>query len=169
MTMKKIFSLTASLLMYSLAISQSLEIPKNYEFKSEADYDKYESEILACVDWLMTSPINKQVRKRDKAVSFLAAYSIDNKRVNPHLDKKEFPFLLNGELGVIYIASWTKSCLTQNYVNNKEEFTLRATNQVIKYYLANQSKIKKGKGIKEFVDQKQQGNLTHFVNSKLKD
>ena len=151
------------------SVAQQFEVPKNYEFKTEADYDKYESEILACVDWLMTSPINKQVRKRDKAVSFLAAYSIDNKRVNPHLDKKEFPFLLNGELGVIYIASWTKSCLTQNYVNNKEEFTLRATNQVIKYYLANQSKIKKGKGIKEFVDQKQQGNLTHFVNSKLKD
>ena len=149
------------------SVAQQFEVPKNYEFKTEADYDKYESEILACVDWLMTSPINKQVRKRDKAVCFLAAYSIDNKRVNPHLDKKEFSFLLNGELGVIYIASWTKSCLTQNYVNNKEEFTLRATNQVIDYYLANQSKIKKSKGIKEFVDQKQNGTLDSFVKSKL--
>lgn len=165
--MKKITLLITLVISSVLAYSQSFEIPKNYEFKTEADYDKYESDILACVDWLMTSPIHKEVRKRDKAVTFLAAYSRDNDRVNPYLDKKEFPFLLNGELGVIYIASWTKSCLTQNYVNNKEEFTLRATNQVIEYYLANQSKIKKGKGIQLFVNQKNQGNLASFVNSKL--
>ncbi|MEN8838954.1 MAG: hypothetical protein ABF238_00440 [Flavobacteriales bacterium] len=165
--MKKIATIFTLTLFTTLVYSQQFEVPKNYEFTKEADYDKYENDIIDCVNWLMKTPFGKSMGKREDAVTFLAAYSVNNKRVNPYINKQDFPFLLNGDLGVIYVASWTKSCLTQNYVNNKEEFTLRATNQVVEYYLANQKKLRKAKGMKPFVQQKQQGTLDTFVKSKL--
>ena len=165
--MKKLSLFLFALLFVSLSFAQSFNVPKTYEFKTDADYDKYENQILECVDWLIATPINQNIRKRESAISFLAAYSVKNERVNPYLNKIDFPFLLNGDLGVIYVASWTKSCLTQNYVNNKAEFTLRATNQVVDYYNSNKKKFKKAKGIKIFAEEKQKGTLDSFVKSKL--
>ena len=165
--MKKIALILTLPLFTILTYSQQFEVPKNYEFKIEADYDKYENDIIDCANWLMKTPYGKNIGKREDAVTFLVAYLVNNERVKPHIKKQDFPFLLNGDLRVIYFASWTKSCLTQNYVNNKEEFTLRATNQVVEFYLANQKKLRKAKGMKPFVQQKQQGTLDTFVKSKL--
>lgn len=164
----KIFKLLfLALIISSGVIAQSFTVPTNYQFKTTADYEKYENQIVECCDWLLSTPMSQNKAKREKAMKFLGAYSIDNPKVIPYLNSKAFPFLKNGNLSMVYIASWTRSCLSQNYVNNKEEFTLRATNDVLSYYTTNKKGIGKVKKITKFLDMKKSNTLETYVKSKL--
>ena len=167
MNMKTFLSLALTLLISTAAFTQSYSVPEDYEFKTEKDYDKYEDDILKCVDWLMNTPIHKYTKKRGEAYQFLVEYVEGSPKIEAMLNLDASPYLRNPHLLVIYLASWTKSCLTQNYVNNIEEFTLRATDDVMKYYANNKKYIGKVKKMKKFEKMEKKGTLHAYVKSKL--
>ena len=165
--MKTIKLILLSLILSTGVIAQSFTVPKNYKFKTEADYEKYESDAIACADWLMKTPINEQNTKRNKAYKFLIEYVEGSPKIKATLNIEASPYINNPHLLVIFLASWTKSCLTQNYVNNIEEFTLRATDDVLKFYKKNKKHVGKAKGIKKFLKMEKKGTLHAYVKSKL--
>ena len=165
--MKAINLLFLSLILSTGIIAQSFKVPKNYKFKTEADYEKYESDMIACADWLIKTPLNEQSTKRGKAYTFLIEYVQGSPKIQAIINAQASPYINNPHLLAIFLASWSKSCLTQNYVNNNEEFTLRATDDVIKFYLKNKNSVGKAKKIKKFIKMHKKGTLHEYVKSKL--
>ena len=163
---------TLQLIILSLFISfsyfsQDFAVPKNYKLKVEADFEKYEQDAIACADWIMNTPLNEQKNKRAKAYKFLISYVSSSPKIKATLNSKACPYLNNTDLLVVFLASRTKRCLTQNYVNNVEEFTVRGTNDVVKFYNKNKKHVGKAKKIKKFAKLYKKGTLDAYVKSKL--
>ncbi len=165
--MKTVKLILLSLILSTGVIAQSFTVPKNYKFKTEADYEKYEADAIACADWIMKTPLNEQKTKRAKAYKFLIEYVSGSPKISATLNSEASPYINNTDLLAVFLASWTKSCLTQNYVNNIEEFTLRATDDVLKFYKKNKKSVGKAKGIKKFLKMQKKGTLHAYVKSKL--
>lgn len=165
--MKTLKLIALSLLLSGSIIAQSFSVPKNYELKTASDYEKYEHTMIECADWLMATPLGQQTAKRKKAYKFVLDYVMGSPKIQALINSKATPYLNNSHLMVIYLASWSKSCLTQNYVNNKEEFTLRATRDAMKYYTSNKATIGKAKKMKKFIKLESQGKLDQYITSKM--
>ena len=164
----KIFKLIIlSLFISSTYFAQSFSVPKNYKLKVEADFEKYEQDAIACADWIMKTPLNEQKAKRAKAYKFLISYVSGSPKISATLNVEASPYIDNQDLLVVFLASWTKSCLQQNYANNIEEFTLRATDDVLKFYSKNKKSVGKAKKIKKFLKMQKKGTLHAYVKSKL--
>jgi len=162
--MKTIKLIIITLLFSTTLISQGFQVPTSYSFTTDADFQKHENTIHECAVWLMANPVNLDIQKRKNATKFLIDYVTASPQVAVELNGELTPFVTNQDFMVIFIASWTKSCLSQNYVNNKQEFTVRATEDVIAFYKANKKNLKKTKKIKKFVKLQQDGLLeNHFA------
>ena len=136
-------------------------------FNNGIDFEKYEQDAIACADWIMKTPLNEQKAKRAKAYKFLISYVSGSPKISATLNVEASPYIDNQDLLVVFLASWTKSCLQQNYANNIEEFTLRATDDVLKFYSKNKKSVGKAKKIKKFLKMQKKGTLHAYVKSKL--
>lgn len=165
--MKYLHLILLSLFLTSGIFSQAFKVPKNYVLKEAKDYEKYEHKAIECADWLMKTPLGTQPAKREKATSFLVNYVTGSPKIKAVLNIEATPFINNQNLMVIFLASWTKSCLTQNYANNEEEFTLRATEDCLNFFKKNKKSIGKAKKIKKYLKMQDKGTLNAYVKSKL--
>jgi hypothetical protein len=67
--MKNLIALVAFSFSFVL-FGQDYTPPSNYKLKKASDYDKYEAEILKCIDWLEKTPINEKVAQHKEANAF---------------------------------------------------------------------------------------------------
>jgi hypothetical protein len=54
-----------------LLSAQDFVVPKNFSATKPEDYSKYENDIIQCINWIMTVPVNEQADKRKEAYAFL--------------------------------------------------------------------------------------------------
>ena len=165
--MKTIKLIALSLILASSSISQSITVPKKCILNTEADFDKYEHNAKECAEFLIATPIHQQTALRGEAAKFLITYVSKSPTIKVELNQNATPFVKNGELLTIYLASWVKSYTAQNHANNKEEFTIRAANETLNYYTANKNKIGKVKGIKKFLKLQSAGKLEDHIKANL--
>ena len=165
--MKTLKLILFSLIIASTGFAQGLTVPKQYTLNTESDFDKYEQNAVECAEFLMTTPVNQQTALRSEAAKFLIEYVSKSPTIKVELNQSATPFVSNGELFTIYLASWVKSYAAQNHANNKEEFTIRAANETLNFYKANRSKIGKVKGIKKFIKMQADGKLESHIKANL--
>lgn len=165
--MKTIKLIVLSLIFASSSIAQNLTVPKQCILNTEADFDKYEHNAIECAEFLITTPIDQQIALRSEAAKFLVTYVSKSPTIKVELNQNATPFVTNGELLTIYLASWVKSYTAQNHVNLKEEFTIRAANETLNYYTSNKNNIGKVKGIKKLLKLQTNGSLEDHIKENL--
>lgn len=52
------------------ANAQKFEVPKIVKMDKAEDFEKYHEDVLACINWLQETPINKEEKKRKDASAF---------------------------------------------------------------------------------------------------
>ncbi|MDD3725027.1 MAG: hypothetical protein PHV83_05835, partial [Bacteroidales bacterium] len=76
-----IFLMTASI----CSFSQEFNLP-DYQIQSPKDCDKYNNDVLKAIDWLMSTPPNKELKKQQKTKEFLIQWMTETKAVSIYLD-----------------------------------------------------------------------------------
>ena len=152
--MKKVYTLILSMIFIAIGNlqSQSFEVPKNYEFKEAADYEK---DIIDAANWLISTPFNEQVEKRKKVSAFVVKWVNGSPTVRVEINTTIIEFeQKNQGMLVLYMACCAKFVLENDYSKDMREKHKEALRNMMKVY-------KKGLGIKK---DKNMDKLIKYVN-----
>lgn len=166
---KRISFFIAFVLLAGLGQAQTFEVPATYSLEKPADFDYFNKDIVACVDWLIKTPLDKEVPKRKAANAFLMKWVEGHPTITVTLNVEVLGYTKkNPELLVIFIGGWAKHMIENP--GDKQDMhkgTLAGLRAVVQVYKSN-TEIKKDKEAQKFVDLDAQGKLEEWVKSNVK-
>lgn len=166
---KRISFFIAFAVLAGVARAQTFEVPATYTLEKPADFDYFNKDIVACVDWLIKTPLDKEEPKRKLANAFLLKWVEGHPSITVTLNAEALGYTKkNPELLVIFIGGWAKYMVENP--GDKQDMQkgtaagLRAVAQVYK----NNPSVKKDKEAQKFVDLDAQGKLDEWVKANIK-
>lgn len=150
------------------SFSQEIEVPKDYELKVAADYEKYESELLQCIAWLKATPIGEEDKKQLKAIKFVMDWVEGSPDVSVVIDMNLLNFLDSSPHMLFYfIAGWTeKSVMTEKH-GDVSANAMAGIEMVISVYKNNRDVLEKDKTIEKLIKMQDKGKLQAHVDKKM--
>jgi hypothetical protein len=106
------FSISVFIAGYSHA--QTLNVPQNPKLEKENDYAAYTKDVIACVDWLEKTPIDKDADTRRKANHFLMQWIQGSPDVTISIHDYVGKFSeASPEFLMMFMSGWTRYVLVQ--------------------------------------------------------
>lgn len=151
------------------AFAQELTVPPLDGMKTEADYNKYEKDVIACANWLEETPLNKDREKRVQANAFIMKWVTGSSNVTIGLDANVMSTLAdkNEQLLVLFISGWARYSLQNNYSKDNQKGYLEGLKSLINVYKKGID-IKKDKDVEKFVEMDEKGQLEAWVKENVK-
>ncbi len=148
--------------------SQSFEVPENYEFKTADDYAPYEQEVINCVNWMLSTPMDEQGEKGKSASAFLLKWLVGSPDVIINVNGKIVNFSKNApELTLIFMGGWAKYSLESRKFDDEEGGNLAGIESVITFYNKNRHIIPEIKEIEKYIKMKDNGTLKKFIKKNV--
>lgn len=155
-----------ALLSVGRLFGQTFAVPANYAFTTKADYARYEPEVMGAVNWLETTPLNREAAKRKEVNAFLFKYlegsptvSIELHNYVLELNKK------NPDLLMVFMAGWARHQLANPSGTDKLKLNTAGVQTVLKVY--GLGGAAKDKGLEKLTKLAGAGELEAWVKSKL--
>ncbi|MFA5540271.1 MAG: hypothetical protein WC984_01200 [Bacteroidales bacterium] len=159
-----IFLMTASI----CSFSQEFNLP-DYQIQSPKDCDKYNNDVLNAIDWLISTPPNKELKKQQKTKEFLIQWMTETKAVSIYLDTDIVNFFeKNEDLLIIFMCGSTKYALKNNVKSDKLEMSIAGIELCIDYYNKNINLLKKDKNLEKYIKMKNNGTLRGHLEKVIK-
>ena len=147
--------------------AQEFEVPKNYKLEKKEDYKPYENDVLAAIEYLETSPFDKNIEKRKEVNAFLLKWmtgvpyvKIEMNSYVLELTKKNKDFLM------IFLGGWTRYALQNPEGNNKFDGNLAGIQNIINVYTTADG-IKKDKKVEKLIKLQKKGELEKWLKETL--
>lgn len=147
---------------------QNVQVPKNYVLKTEADFKKYEADVINCVQWIESVPIDQDLNKHKEVYAFLVAWiygcpyvSVEvNSNISKLTDK-------NKDLLAAYIGGWTKYVLENPESKNDtiKGYAAGITSLIKVYQMG--GGIVKDKDVEGAAREYEKGMLEKYVQEKI--
>lgn len=158
-----ILSLILMIISFGL-YAQDFEVPKNYKLDQAEDYAAYEQDIVNCFNWLMETPINKQIVKRKEANAFLLQWLSGSPNVHLEIKKEIVTFMeTSPELLMIFMGGWAKYSLESEDFSSKLAGNLAGIEYVIEFYTKNKDLMPKDKNVEKYIKLKNKGTLKEYI------
>jgi hypothetical protein len=150
------------------AISQTFEVPTDYELKVAADYKKYEKDMIAAAKWLAATPLNEEAEKRQQVSAFVVQWVNGSPTVNVELN----PTILNFEeknkgMMVLFMACSAKYVLENNYSVDVRAKQKSALEEMIKVYQSGNG-ISKDKKMEKLIKASEAGKIDEWLEENFK-
>ncbi len=166
--MKYLFTLSCIIIASTSTFAQEFTVPDIDDFKSEADYAKYEKEVIACANWLENTPLNQDRDKRAKANAFMIKWISGSPTVSIGIDEMVTKLAdKNEQLLVLFMSGWTRYALENNYSKDNKRGYLEGLKSVVNVYKKGVD-IKKDKDVEKFVELSDKGELEAWVKENVK-
>lgn len=149
----------------SFVSAQTNPVPSGYKLKKEADYKKYEQDVLKCIEWYDNTPINKYPAIRKEVEVFLVTWHQGTPYVSIVLGEmlikgaEENPSLL-----VTYMNGWSKYVINGGDESDKAAALLAAMNHVLDTYQKEGNGFEKSKYLDKLVKARDKGQLKDLVD-----
>ena len=151
-----------------IAYSQTYSVPKNVKLKKDADYAKYEADIIECVEWLESSPADENGKTRAEAALFLIQWIEGAPNVTITLSKDIADFNdKNTDLMVIFMGGWTKYALQNPDDKSEVSGAVAGLKSVAAFYKANIKSLKKDKFVEGVQKRIDEGTLEEWVKKQM--
>ncbi len=150
------------------ASAQEWEVPANYKMKKKQDFEKYQSEIVGCVNWLETTPINQQKEKRKDASAFLMIWLVGTDYVSMSIQTEFINYSeKNPDLLFIFMGGWAKFAIENpDQCKNQVKGTVAGLEAVTKFYQANPS-LKEDKAVEKLIGLQEKSELETWVSETI--
>lgn len=167
----RILLLTAltGLLSFSTARAQDWTPPANVKLEKAADYAAYEKDVLACIDWLERTPLDKSDRRK-AASAFLLQWVSGSPDVSIELREEVATFMKSpdaADLMVMFMGGWTRYALNDaNGGKDNFQGSLAGLKSTIKLY-RDTGGCQKDKSMDELVKLEKSGKLEDWLRKQL--
>jgi hypothetical protein len=165
--LKKIFPVLA--VIFSLATAQQSfgqellsELPT-----TKGEFIKSEPKVLATIDWLETTPFDKEEKKRLTQKTLLVTWITNSPTVTLEVNANILTFTKkNPDLLITFMGGWTKYCLQNSYSTDNVKGSLAGVKSAIKVYKS--LSLKKDKEMDKLVEMETKGELENWVTTMMK-
>ncbi len=144
------------------------EVPKDYSFKSNADYRKYEPDILKCIDYLEKAPVDDFSNNRREINTFFLKWMEGTPDVDVSLDKSIMDLCdVNKNFLIIFMGGWAKYSLRNNYDRDQARGYLAGIESLLKVYQLGNG-VKEDQDVAALIKIQKDGKLEEWANNHLK-
>lgn len=156
-----------ALYLFSLPLfSQDFDVPEDITLNSEADYAKYDADVIKAYQWLMETPINEQPEKRKEVSAFFILWLTGAPSVSVEVNADILTFMKTEGCLFIFMGGWTKYVLeTQD--KDKVKGNLAGVESVIEFYKKNKAVLGKDKAIEKYIKLQEKGKLEEHIAKKI--
>ena len=168
--MKKIILILALIICSSLeGNAQTFEIPKDYTFKVIEDFAKYEKDILPCIYWLESTPINADTLKRFAAENFFLQWVMGTPNLSLSMNAEFISQYIknNPEFFTLFLAGWAKYSLEHKYSKDPIKGHYEGLKSIINVYRKGLS-VKNNEEMDKLVKVFDAGGLEQLVRNSIK-
>jgi hypothetical protein len=145
-------------------LAQDFSVPKNYKFEKVQDYAVYEQDIIACIDWLYTIPLDQHEAKRMEANAFLMKWLIGCPHVTIEIHPEIVTFMKSSpELLMIFMGGWARHSLISADGKSKVDGNIAGLEAVMDFYSRNKSAIGRDVNVEKYLKMKKKGALRKHV------
>lgn len=145
------------------AEAQSYEVPKDYHFKTQDDYSRYEPDVVKTADWMMQTAWTANLQKQDAASQFFLSWIKGSAAVTIRLTEAVMNLSdRNPQLGFTYMSQYSKYVLEHPNEFNQYKATLAALKAVITKYQMEPTR-KKDLDVEKLVQLEKENKLADFV------
>lgn len=160
--------LSLSFLLVTGSKAQNFDVPKNYKLEKAEDYAKYVPEILKCIDYLESTPLDSATEKRKEANAFLLKWLTGSPTVSIDLQKYVTDLSeRNNDFMMIFMGGWTRYVLQSKNSPDKFECHLAGLRDILRVYQRGKG-VKKDKKIEKLIAlDRQEGKLDEWLRKTL--
>ena len=161
------FSLAVMLCFAGNGLAQTFNVPQNPKLEKESDYAAYAKDVIACVNWLEQTPLDKDAAKRDEANHFLMLWIQGSPDVTISIHDYVGKFAeINPEFLMAFMGGWTR------YVLEKKDTDELAGNmagvQSVLHLYEISSSVKRNDELDKLVKLSKEGKLKEWVQQRVK-
>lgn len=159
--MKKTLVLIAALAMSTLAMAQQFSLPILPEKLWPSDYAKYETDVLNCCNYILTTDPTFNQPKHQECTSFLMRWLAGAPQVKVVVTPEIVP-IKNQQLITIYLAAWTRHSLQYKDASPLVCANV-AVDDMLRYYQSYTKTVGKSKLCDRLLKQQKDGSLPSTV------
>ena len=166
MTNRLILTLAIFLIVFApLAICQEFKVPEGYKFSSQQDYTRYEPDVIRCVAFLESAPMDHSERK--SANAFLVQWLTGTS----HVGVQVLPYVMdlvseNKDLLAVYLGGWSRLVLQSTTSPDAIDCHLAGVHSVLKAYQTCEG-IDSDSALDELLALDKEGKLREWVAEKM--
>lgn len=149
-------------IMVSAGAQTVFEVPQNLELKTEADYARYEADVIKAAKWLEETDLDKEEEKRKRVNAFVLAWLTGTPKVSMTVNVGLINHTKdNTNLLGIYMASYARYCLEHTGALEKDakRFALESIAKVYQKKIG----VKKNKLMEKLAKAIAEGKLEEHV------
>lgn len=166
--MKRLLTLALLVFTTHLAYGQDFDVPTNYVLDSASDYKDYEPTVVACFQWLMTSPCNEDLVKRKAVGKFLNDWIEGAPHITVNINPDVVTYMDSSpELLLIFMGGWVEHVITTGD-DSQYSGSLAGTMAVLSYYTSNKDYLRTDNHIDVLLSKQRKGKLEKFIRCSVK-
>jgi hypothetical protein len=165
--MKNFLALFLLLTVNQIVLSQEFRVPKNYELKEKEDYEKYQADFLAGVNWLFKHSVSHDEKKRLKIEKFVTDWVSGSPTVTVELNYEVAPFIRYSDFKVMYMGAWATNAITNDAYGDVLGNTIYSVKAIVDYYLKYNGSLITVKSLEKYVKLKRKNKLESYIKKKL--
>tara|TARA_B100000965_G_C19467588_1_gene702611 strand:- start:246 stop:752 length:507 start_codon:yes stop_codon:yes gene_type:complete len=149
--------------------AQNFVIPQAPQLEVAEDYEKYHEDILKGIEWVLKTPLNKEVEKRNQFGEFFIKWIEGSAAVTIELHAGVLPFIESKpEMLIYFMYGWTQKSLKQEGKLSIEEGSYAGLEAVANYYEQHKSLIGNDKSLNKIVKLNKKDQLMEYIKKELK-
>jgi hypothetical protein len=153
------------LVVFSAASQTTFEMPENVQLKSDADYAKYETDIINAAKWLEETDLDKETKKRAAVNAFVMNWLTGAPNVTVDITQPILKLYQgNTELLAIYLGGYSREFLANKNSATKRTATKAGLISMIKVYKKGIS-LNKNKEMEKLVKMYDENKLDEYIQS----
>jgi len=146
----------------------SFELPKNITLKADADYAKYETDIVNAAKWLEETDLNKEAAKRKQVNAFVIQWATGSPTVSVEINEQLGKIYgKNTELLMIYIANFCRNFIENKGTATKTTATKAALISIMSVYKKD-IEITKSKEMEKLIKANEENKLDDYITKHFK-
>lgn len=166
--MKNLFLLLLVSVLTMPVLAQKFEVPKDYTLELKEDYAPYEQDVIDAVEWLVSTAISEETKKRKEVNTFLMKWLTGSPNVMIEINSEVLPFMSKcSDCLMIFMGGWAEYSLKEKDFKNKLKGNLAGIEKVIEFYSKNKSSLGKIKSIENLIKMQKKGNLEEHIASQI--
>lgn len=150
-------------------IWQTLASSDSYTLETEADYVRYEDDLVEAVNWLINEPLDYEDDLRVLRSGFVMKWIAGCPYLAVELNEDIVPYTEDCfNCMIVFMGGWAKYAIENKVYDNPLEGNMQGTNAVIQFYNRNKTELGNIKSINKFIELKAKGKLQSYIEKKIK-
>ncbi len=153
---------------FAQTAAPTFEVPENAQLEKAEDCDRYDKDILACINWLNATPVDQQKEKRQAANQFFILWLTNTSKVSAVVHSYLTPLTdKNPPLLLAFLTGWTKFALENPTDKDEIKPHVAAIKNLLKIYQDNPKALKKNKKVLELIKMDAANGLEAWVKKQI--